>query len=127
MNIRSRDFDDVKTEPKALLYMKYKDQDYGFLPIKEEMIRTWMNENNFNMREIVTKLRNGVMVNFNRVNMLHEMMYKIPTTMGMPLTVTVKVPTVMSIHGKLQAMPTTERSMKAFKINVDLKPRLVKT
>jgi hypothetical protein len=127
MNMRSRDFEDVTKEPKAFLYMKYKDQDYGFLPIKEEMIRSWMNENNFNMREIITKLRNGVMINYSKVNMLHEMMYKIPTTMGMPLTVTVKVPTVMTVHGKLQVIPTTERSMKTFKINVDMKPSMVAT
>jgi isochorismate synthase EntC len=116
--------DETTKEPKALLYMKFKDQDYGFLPIKREFIRSMMSEGKFNLREIESKLRQGVMLNFNKASMLHEMTYKIPTTMGLPLTVTTKIPVVMSVHGKLQAV-TSERSLRSFKINVNLKPSFV--
>jgi hypothetical protein len=113
-------------EPKALLYMKFKDQDYGFLPIKRELIRTMLSENNFNMREITSKLRQGLNLNFNKVSMLHEMTYKVPTTMGLPITVTTKIPLVLSVQGKVQAM-TSEHSLKSFKIHANLKPSLVAT
>jgi hypothetical protein len=113
-------------EPKALLYMKFKDQDYGFLPIKRELIKTILNENHFNMREIQSKLRQGLNLNFNKVSMLHEMTYKIPTTMGLPMTITAKIPMVLSVQGKVQAL-TSEHSLKSFKIHANLKPSLVAT
>lgn len=123
MKIRSRDSEESTQEPKALLYMKFKDQDFGFLPIKEEMIRSWLNENNLNMREVESKLRSGVKVNFNKATILHEMSYKIPTTMGLPLSVTIKVPMVLSLHGNLKAVSNSERSLKSFKVAAELKPR----
>jgi hypothetical protein len=113
-------------EPKALLYMKFKDQDYGFLPIKRELIRTFLNENNFNMRQMESNLRHGVKLNFNKVSMLHEMTYKIPTTLGLPLTITTKIPMVLSVQGQLQAL-TSEHTLKSFKIQANLKPSLVAT
>jgi hypothetical protein len=112
--------------PKALLYMKFKDQDYGFLPLKRELIKSILTENKFSLRELESKLRQGLMINFNKASMLHEMMYKIPTTLGLPLTVTTKIPVVASIHGKLQAV-MSERSLKSFKIQANLKPSFVAT
>jgi hypothetical protein len=125
LNIQSRDVEENNEEPKAMFYMKFKDQDYGFLPIKEEMIKSYLQDNKFNMREIETKLRQGVTVNFNKATVLHEMMYKIPTTIGMPLSVTTKVPLVLSVQGKLQGISNSERSLKSFKIEANLKPSLV--
>jgi hypothetical protein len=113
-------------EPKALLYMKFKDQDYGFLPIKRDLIRSILNENHFNMREMESNLRRGVNLNFNKVSMLHEMTHKIPTTLGLPLTIITKIPVVMSVQGKVQAL-TSEHSLKSFMIHANLKPSLVAT
>lgn len=121
----TNDFDETTTkEPKGWFYMKFKDQDIGFLPLKEELIRSFLAEHSFNLREVESKLRQGLPVNMNKAKMLHEMVYKIPTTFGMPLTVTTRVPVVMSIHGKLQ---TVSNSLRNFKVIANLKPSFALT
>jgi hypothetical protein len=120
------DFEDTtsKHEPKGWFQMKFKDQDVGFLPLNKELIQSFLSEHNFNMFEIQNKLRQGLTVNMNKAKMLHEMVYKIPTTFGMPLTVTTKIPMVMSIHGKLQ---TVSNGLKNFEILANLKPSFALT
>jgi hypothetical protein len=120
------DFDDTTSthEPKGWFYMKFKDQDIGFLPLKEELIKSFLSEHNSNLFEIQNKLRQGLPVNMNKAKMLHEMVYKIPTTFGMPLTVTTKVPIVMSVHGKLQ---TVSHGLKNFQVLANLKPSFALT
>jgi hypothetical protein len=123
-SFNTNDFDDITKEPKAWFYMKFKDQDIGFLPLKEELIRSFLMEHNFNLRDIQSKLHQGLPVNMNKAKMLHEMVYKIPTTYGMPMTVTTRVPIVMSLHGKLQ---TASNGLKNFEILANLKPSFALT
>jgi hypothetical protein len=120
----TNDFEETTKEPKGWFYMKFKDQDIGFLPLKEEMIRSFLMEQNINLRDIQSKLHQGLPVNMNKAKMLHEMVYKIPTTFGMPLTVTTRVPIVMSVHGKLQ---TVSNSLKNFQVVANLKPSFALT
>jgi len=131
LNIRGRDSyrnsEMESSEPKAYMYLKLKDQSFGILPLKEEWMRNLMSEGGVNIREWESKLRAGYPININKALYLHEVQHKIPTTLGMPLTITVKIPTVLSLKGKIQSVIEPQDRMKSFKIHADLKPSIVST
>jgi Domain of unknown function (DUF1943) len=103
--------------------MKYKDQEYGFLPLMKW--RQMLTQDKlFSINGIVEKLRNGVQVDLHQATILHEMMYKIPTTLGLPLAVTVSIPTVATIKGRIQV---SMQRFGVFAVDAQVKPSVVST
>jgi len=123
LKIKSRQQpEEYSKEPKAWLSLKIKDQEIALLPFHKETVKQWMNENRQSRQEWETKLRNGMPVNLHGAAMLHEMSYKIPTSVGFPLEITIRVPAVFKLSGKIQA--TYENFAKA-QIKAELKPSMM--
>jgi hypothetical protein len=109
-------------EPKAYLGASFKGQSVAFLPITKEIVQQMIQESGSSLRQIMQKLQQGLPVEYTTLSELHDMQYKIPTTMGMPLTVTIKAPVAWSLKGKLQLV---RDSSKVYKVQAQLKPSAV--
>lgn len=121
MKIKNREQpEEYNKEPKGWISLKVKDQEIALLPFHKETIRKFLGENNANVREWESKLRNGLSINAHEATILHEMSYSIPTTLGMPFIVHVKVPAVFKLTGKIQA---SYESISQISVKADLKPR----
>jgi len=116
--------EEYNKEPKAWISLKVKDEEIAILPFHKENIQRILGENNQNVREWETKLRQGLPLNAHGATVLHEMMYKIPTTLGMPLLVNVRIPAVFKLSGKIQA---NYDSLSKINIQASLKPSMVIT
>jgi hypothetical protein len=116
--------EEYNKEPKAWISLKVKDQEIALLPFHKETIRSLLGESSENIREWESKLRQGIPLNLHGATVLHEMMYKIPTTLGMPLLVNVRIPAVVKLSGKIQA---TYDSLSKINIQANLKPSMVVT
>jgi len=62
----------------------------------------------------MSKVRQGLQINFNKATLLHESEFKIPTSIGLPLVYRHKVPAVISLKGKVQ--------LESTQLVIDLKP-----
>jgi len=116
--------EEYNKEPKAWISLKVKDQEIALLPFHKELIQRWLGENNGNVKEWEQKLRQGLPINVHGATVLHEMTYKIPTTLGMPVLVNVRLPAVFKLSGKIQASYDT---MSKVNIQAHLKPSMVVT
>jgi len=120
LKIRTRDYqNEHESEPKAYLSAAFKGQVTSFFPITKELIQQLMQEAGLNMRQLEQKLRQGFPVDYTTITDLHDTQYKIPTSMGLPLSVHIKMPVAWSLKGKLQA---SVESRKSYKIHAQLKP-----
>jgi hypothetical protein len=123
LKIKSRQQpEEFSKEPKAWLSMKLKEQEIAFQPFHKETVQQWLNENRQSRQEWETKLRNGLPINMHGASLLHEMSYKIPTTVGFPLEISVRVPLVFKLTGKIQA---TYESFSKASIKAELKPSMM--
>jgi len=123
LKIRARDYsDEHENEPKAYVSAAYKGQSVGLFPITKEFVQQLIQDSGSNLRQLEQKLRQGLPIDYTTVAEVHDMHYKVPTTLGMPLTVTMKAPVAWSLKGKLQA---TMESSKTYKIQAQLKPSAV--
>lgn len=119
-------------QPFALSYLRFKNQEFGFLPfsfesLPEELLKMF-ESGSFNVQRIEQFLESGYQFEFFKGVMLHEMRYKIPTSIGFPLTFKVTVPTVMSLTGQIRAEFQGEKSFRQMSISFkDLKPSFVST
>lgn len=122
LKIRARDYSHENKEPKAYISASFKGQVVSLLPISKEMIREVIQDSGSTLRQAQQKLQQGLPIDYTTISELHDMQYKIPTTIGMPLTVTIKAPVAWSLKGKLQA---SMDSPKSFKVQAQLKPSAV--
>jgi len=124
LKIRARDYasEQHENEPKAYVSATFKGQSVGFFPITKEFIQQLIQDSGSNLRQAAEKLRQGFPIDYATVAELHDMHYKIPTTLGMPLTVTIKAPVAWSLKGNLKL---TMESSKTYKIQAQLKPSAI--
>jgi len=106
MNIKSRSF---TRSPKAWFYLKLKGQEMGFLPFDKQWISEMMSKSSGKWRHYQNNLENGLPINFNKATLLSETEFKIPTTLGLPLVFTHKMPAIMTLKGKIQMKKTPEK------------------
>jgi hypothetical protein len=112
LKINARQF---KREPKAWFYMKFKGQEVGFLPLSKQLINSLIEtDRQTTFRSLMSKVRQGMQINFNKATLLHESEFKIPTSIGLPLVYRHKVPAVISIKGKIQ--------LESTQLVLDIKP-----
>lgn len=119
--------DPSSATPKAILALKIKNQDVAFLPIKQETIQSMLRFGHPSGTglQIEEQLRRGININFNKATMLEEIFHKIPTTIGIPVMVHIKVPVVMNVHGAIKLTPSNGENLGAFQLKAALKPSLV--
>jgi len=124
LNIKSRSSfnDQNQQEPKAYFSSMFKGQSIEFFPITKEFVQQLLQDSGSNLRQVEQKLRQGFPVDYTFAAELHDMQYKVPTTLGMPLTVTIKAPIAWSLKGTLK---TNMESPKVYKVQAQLKPSAV--
>lgn len=123
LKIRTRDYShEHNNEPKAYVSATFKGQSVAFFPITKELVMEMMQDAGSSLRQGKQRLQQGLPIDYTTVAELHDMQYKIPTTMGMPLTVTIKAPMAWSLKGKVQADIESTRTVK---VQAQLKPSAV--
>jgi hypothetical protein len=126
---RNRDESD---EPFGYLGVYSKMRDYGFIPFSKETLPEEIKElimsSDSSINRIVERaerLLRNVQIPFSThvATFVHEQSRKIPTTIGMPLLISVKLPTVAQVSGMLKI---NVDSMKQIKITLkEFKPSVV--
>jgi len=129
LNIRERGYFSEE-QPKGHLYMKFKNQEFGFIPFNVESISDSMQEmissGVFPIREIERFLEQGHQIKLFKAFFLHEMTYKIPTTLGMPLVFSARIPVVTKLTGRVKVDISPDNSFKRVKVMLEeFKPSFV--
>jgi hypothetical protein len=112
-------------QPYAELYMKYKDQEYGFLPISPEIIRealSGQSSSQLNSERMMDYMRGSYDVDYNTATFIHEMSRKIPTSIGIPIKVSITIPTVASIRGNVKL--EGDNDLSNLKVHMNVKPSM---
>lgn len=127
-------FNEDEQEAFGSLFLKLKNQEHWFLPISKEVmpssIKNWFSSNN-NLNKVIkefTKILDDGSVTFNGLTatILHEQSRKIPTTFGVPLRVSIKVPTLVQATGNIKLNVDKKNPLRKFNIEFnDVKPSLV--
>ncbi|CAI2356818.1 unnamed protein product [Caenorhabditis sp. 36 PRJEB53466] len=105
MNIRARPSMQNEKNAFAMVYLRYKDMDYAVLPIDnqliEQMIEKFIGNGKIEFNEIRRLLNQEHEIESHHAAYFYEAIRKFPTTLGLPLVITGKVPTVFSIEGQV--------------------------
>ena len=128
---------DSESEPFGNLYMKFKNQEYGFIPLNKEIIPEEIKElimsSDSSINKVVKRaerLLKDVSIPFSvhTATFVNEMSRKIPTSLGLPLRISVKTPTVMQASGTFKVEVDSSSPLKKIKLIVDdFKPSIVMT
>jgi len=126
LKIRTREYgQEHENEPKAYLSAAYKGQQVALIPVGKDTIQQLIQDaGSADLRQAEQKLRQGVQIDYTAIAEANDLKYKIPTSLGMPLTVTVKAPVAWSLKGKVQANVDASQP-KSVKIHIQLKPSAV--
>jgi hypothetical protein len=124
LKIKHRQYnDEYENEPKAYFSAMFKSQTMAVAPMTKEIVQQLLREAPSKMGEWIPKLQRGLPVDFSTIVQLHDMHLKVPTTIGFPLSISLKAPMALSVRGKVQA----NYESKSVKVQVDLKPSAVVT
>ncbi|KAK5981628.1 Lipoprotein amino terminal region [Trichostrongylus colubriformis] len=125
LNIRPRVTND--RTPYVMLYLRYKGMDYAVLPIDEkiidELLEKFIREGRLEKREIERYLRRDPEFQLHSFNFFYENIRKLPTTLGLPLVMKTKLPTVMSAEGDF----TMEMVNNGIRVRLNTVPNVVAT
>ncbi|GMR61934.1 hypothetical protein PMAYCL1PPCAC_32129 [Pristionchus mayeri] len=106
----------------AVVYMRVRDMDYVFLPLEEKILvdafKMLLKTGASDLASIKKVLSRGYSVSGLIGSFVYEKTRVIPTTIGMPLDITWKMPTIVSVEGEVKAS-VEERSL-----SVSLRPKL---
>jgi hypothetical protein len=103
------------------IYLRYKDQEYGFLPISPEKLEKFLSvlhgKEGFESSKFLSRFHDKE-YNFHSSmgSYIHEMSRKIPTTLGIPIKMGFKIPTVSMLSGTVKT--ETEESVKKLVLNI---------
>jgi hypothetical protein len=120
-------------EPLGLIDLKFKNDEFAFLPLTRELFPSEflsMFETGKWSVETLTKFLEHTLMgsrqtsfSFHTGMMIHEQSRKIPTTLGLPIEVSFRVPTVMQVTGSVKAELDSSRKIRLSVM--DLKPSVV--
>jgi hypothetical protein len=122
LGIQSRRSGDYK--PYAMLYIRYKDMDYALLPLDEttmpEAIKAIANEGKLDIGALERLISQGHSFSTHAASFVYESMKKIPTTLGIPLQVSNKMPVIAQLKSHLSAEiePSNGRSVRGVRARV---------
>jgi ribosomal protein L17 len=136
-NLNTVDRSELDTEAFGSLYLKSKNMEYGFLPLTKEFIPEELieliNSEESSINKIVKRAERllkdvAIPFSFHTASFGQEMIRKIPTTLGMPLRVSIKMPTIMQASGVLKVEVDSQNPLKKIKVILDdFKPSMVVT
>lgn len=137
LNTVDRQMYESTSEPFGTVYMKFMDQEFGFLPLSREIIPEevieFLSKDELSISQLVKRAErflNDVSLPFDvtTATLLHEMSRKIPTTIGLPLQFSVKVPTVFQANGRIKVEFDKQNPLRKVKLVLkDFKPSFVST
>jgi hypothetical protein len=117
--------------PIVMPYLKFKDQDMGFLPISPETIpesvREMVQNDRIDIQGMESLLENGINMDFHQAFMLHEQSRKIPTSLGLPIRTTLKMPVIMKVTGQIKGQMEPQDKLRMVKLFVNLRPSMTIT
>uniref|UniRef100_A0A8R1DNW8 Vitellogenin n=1 Tax=Caenorhabditis japonica TaxID=281687 RepID=A0A8R1DNW8_CAEJA len=89
----------------AIFYLRYKEMDNIVLPLDMEtldsLIEKYVKNGEIDIKSILSFFTNDSDFELHRALFVYEAVRRIPTTIGVPLTITGKIPTILSITGKM--------------------------
>jgi len=104
--------------PKLVVYFALKDQNVAFLPLSKKILVEALDEILPELSKLEKLLKSGSNVNMQKFSMLQEFVYKIPTSTGMPLTASLKIPSMIGFNGKVQVTKDAQGSGN-FRAHID--------
>ncbi|KAJ1370298.1 hypothetical protein KIN20_031989 [Parelaphostrongylus tenuis] len=122
-----------KEDPHMMLYVRYMDNDYVFLPIDEDTIpkifKDIIRDGKIQLGEIERILATGYQFQTSGGFFVYEFLKKIPTSLGLPLVLTYKMPTVATVQGhiKIDMEPKESVEFDGLRVRLLLKPRIAAT
>lgn len=109
-----------------MLYMRFRDQDYAFLPLDAETmpetVRQLFENKRFNVEYIERFLAQGYHMNFYMAASAYETSRKIPTSLGIPIEVKGRMPSVMSLTGQVKLQLEPKEQIKRVKVVLNIRP-----
>ena len=109
-----------------MLYMRYRDQDYAFLPLDAETmpesIRQLFQNKRFNVQSIERFLAQGYQMNFHMGSFAFETSRKIATSLGLPIEIKASMPTVASVTGQVKLQMEPKDQIKRVKLHLNIRP-----
>lgn len=106
MNIKSRRFEREEEDAHAMIYLRYKNLDYAVIPLDEQTIEKVISglirREVFDLSEIERVLAQGYRFNTVLSSFVYESSRIIPTTLGLPVKIDGKMPTVASVEGTIR-------------------------
>lgn len=128
LRIRPREF--FPNRPRASFSLGFRGDEFAYLPfnfdsLPEDILRM-VESGRFDLRSIEQILQNGYHFQFYKSFLLHEMSYKIPTSLGFPLQFRASVPTVSKLTGEVKVEFNPNQPMDMIKVVFnELKPSFV--
>ncbi|PIO68493.1 hypothetical protein TELCIR_09720 [Teladorsagia circumcincta] len=122
-----------KDDSHAMMYLRYKDMDYVFLPLDVDtipkFIQNMFHDGKIDLDELERFLVTGTQFTRTGGFYIYEYLRRIPTTLGLPLVLTSKMPTVMTVQGhiNIEMMPREARVFEGLRLRFLLKPKIATT
>lgn len=114
--------------PMVLPTVTIKNQVVGFLPIMPqtipESLRELIDEERINIQSMERVMREGVPMDMYQAFMLFDQSRKIPTSVGLPIRFSTKLPVIMRLSGQVKAQIEPTDSIQKAKLTVDIKPSI---
>nr|CAA39669.1 vitellogenin [Caenorhabditis elegans] len=127
MNIRACPATYTEKDAFAMVYLRYKDMDYAFLPIDrqlvENLIEKFTSNGKVQFSEIRRLLNQELEFETHHAAYFYEAIRKFPTTLGLPLTISGKIPTVISAEGQF----SLELEGTELRLTVEARPSVAAT
>jgi hypothetical protein len=125
-------------EPFGLLNIKFKDQEYAFLPLIKELIPEeyiqMFTQQDMSLSALFNKVKRYLMddiaipIELTAASFIHEQSRKIPTTFGIPIQMGFKIPTVFQTTGMIKLeMDKTDLLSKVKLVFSHVRPSMVST
>ncbi|KHN77828.1 Vitellogenin-6 [Toxocara canis] len=129
LGIRSRR---GRSEAHAMLYMRRFGMDFALLPMDAETIpELFANERDekIDLGRFLDRFARGYKFSTYFAHYMHETYHKIPTTVGIPLHYSSKMPMVAGIEGELKVTlePNDPEDLRSLKLQINARPTFAAT
>ncbi|KAF1747481.1 hypothetical protein GCK72_023944 [Caenorhabditis remanei] len=105
MNIRLHIQRTDEQSAHAVFYLRYKDMDFVVLPLDmqtiDNLLEKYVRNGDFDIKSVLTLVNNDSTFELHRTLSIYESERIIPTTIGVPLSISGKKPTIISLTGKV--------------------------
>ncbi|CAJ0957633.1 unnamed protein product, partial [Mesorhabditis belari] len=131
--VTRRRSDDSEKDPHATIYIRYRNMDYALIPLDEQIISKVMQNvisgDKLNLEQLEQILVRGTKLNVKTASMIYEVTRIFPTTFGITMMVSTKMPVVSSIqlNAKADLLPKGESSLNGIRAEIIGEPSVTIT